>query len=120
MTANIFSKRRDNQIGAMCQWDLIDRAQHCIVDDDHRPLAFGTVEAGHDLPCTLKIDHSVCGVCWGFDIERGNRPLAARQLEGFFHRLVAALAAKADRGYTELRQDLLEQEIGTAIDRFRM
>jgi hypothetical protein len=51
MTADIFSKRRDDQIGAMRQRDLIDRSQHCIVDDDNRPLAVRTVEADlRELP----------------------------------------------------------------------
>src|SRR6516225_6980226 len=116
MTANIFSKGRDDQISTMCQRDLMDRSQHCIVNDDNWPLAVRTVEAGHDLPRTLELHHSVCGVRWRFDIKRRNRPLAARRLDGFFHRLAAALAKKADRGHTELRQDLLEEEIGAAID----
>src|ERR1700736_5598735 len=30
MTADIFSKRRDDQISTMCQRGLIDRSQHCI------------------------------------------------------------------------------------------
>src|ERR1700732_1972577 len=108
MTADIFSKRRNDQISTMCQRDLIDRSQHCIVNDDNRPLAARTVEAGHALPRTPEIRNSVCGVCWRLDITRRNRPLAARRLDGFFHRLAAALAKKADRGHTELRQDLLQ------------
>src|SRR6516164_3001653 len=108
MPADIFSKRRDDQISTMCQRGLIDRPQHRIVNDDNRPLAIRSVEAGHDLPGTLEIHHSVCGVCWRFDVKRPNRPLAARRADGFFHRPVAALAKKGDRGHTELRQDLLQ------------
>src|SRR6516164_2474611 len=108
MTADIFSKRRNDQISTMCQRALIDRSQHRVVDNDNRPLAVGSVEGGHDLPYTLEIYHSVCGVCWRFDIKCRNRPLAACRLDGFFHRLVAALAKKADRAHTELRQDFLQ------------
>src|SRR5215831_19849545 len=102
MAADIFSKRRDDEVSTMCQRGLIDRSQQRIVNDDHRPLAVRTVETGHDLPGTLEIHHSVCGVCWRFDIKRRNRPLAACRLDGFFHRPVAALAKKADRAHTEL------------------
>src|SRR5215471_18378138 len=108
MTADIFTERRDDQISTMCQRGLIDRSQHRIVNDDNRLLAVWTVEAGYDLPGALEINHPVCGVCRRFDIKSRNRPFAARRLEGFFHRLVAALAKKADRGHTELRQDLLQ------------
>jgi hypothetical protein len=63
-----------------------------IVNDDNRPLAVQTVEGGHDLPGTLEIHHSVCWVCWRFDIKRRNRPLPARRLDPFFNCPVAALA----------------------------
>jgi hypothetical protein len=56
----------------------------------------------------IEINHSVCGICWRFDIKRCNRTFAARRFDGFFHRPIAALAKKADRGHTELRQDLLQ------------
>jgi len=39
MTADIFSKRRDDQISTMCQRGLIDRSQHRIINDDNRPIA---------------------------------------------------------------------------------
>ena len=41
-------------------------------------------------------------------VARLREVLAARRLDGFFHRPVAALAQKADRGHTELRQNLLQ------------
>src|SRR5436190_21868236 len=68
MTADIFSKRRDDQISTICQRGLIDRSQQRIVNDNSRPLAVRTVEAGHDLPGMLEINHSVCWICWCFDI----------------------------------------------------
>src|SRR6516164_9403488 len=108
MTADILSKRGDHQISTMCQRGLIDRSQQRIVNDDNWPLAVRTVEAGRDLPSTLEIHHSVCGVCWRFDIKCCNWPPATRRLDGLFDRSVAALAKKADRGHTELRQDLLQ------------
>src|SRR5215510_14291582 len=75
MTADIFSKRRDHQISTMRQRGLVDRSQQRIVNDDNWRLAFWTAEAGHDLPCTLEIHHTVCGVCWRFDIKRRDWPL---------------------------------------------
>ena len=76
MTADIFSKRRDDQISTICQRGLKDRSQQRIVNDDNRPLGVRTVEAGHDLPGMLEINHSVCWVCWRFDVQRRNRTFA--------------------------------------------
>src|SRR6516165_4800182 len=53
MTADVLSKRRDDQVSTMCQRGLIDRSQHRIVDDDNRPLAARTGQGRHRRTCYL-------------------------------------------------------------------
>ena len=114
MTAHIFGQGRDHQVRAVCERALIKRTKHRVVDDDRRSAIAHLVG---DLPRRRQIDETIGRVGWRFDIEDGHGADRLGLFGGRRESLDPALRGKPDRGDAELRQDLLEQEIRSAVYR---
>ena len=99
---------------------LVQGPEHRIVDDDRRALSVLALNAVSELSGAGNVDEAVGRIGWRLEIERDDRPRAARPVHRFLHRASPALRREDDRGDAKLRQDPVQEKISAAVDRARM